>query len=88
MLIQVLPTSAILALMIGLTLFVIAALCIELELPLPVTLTITMPVIVAGVGVAKTLAMKTRLLFPDVVVALCVVLFFVAGGYEIINSSR
>ncbi len=87
MLIQVLPTEAILVIMGGLTLFVIGALRTELELPLPVTLAITVPVVVAGAGVAKGLAMTTRLLFPDVVVGLCVVLFFVAGGYEILNPT-
>lgn len=87
MILQMLPTEAILVIMGALTLFVIGALCTELELPLPVTLAITVPVVVAGAGVAKVLAMNTRLLFPDVVVGLCVVLFFMAGGYEITNSS-
>lgn len=82
-----LPTGAVLAIMAGLTMFVIAALHRELELPLPVTLSITLPVVVGGAGLARAVSMVTPFLFPDMVVALSVVLFLLAGGYEVAVGS-
>lgn len=87
MTLQMLPTKAVLAIMAALTLFVIAALQRELDLPLPVTLSITLPVVVAGAALAKGVSMMTPFLFPDMVVALCVLLFLLAGGYEVTVGS-
>lgn len=71
----------------GLTLFTAVALRVELELPWWVTLVLTTPAVVGGMALAKAVAMLTPVAFPESVLGLSIVLFFLAGGYEMVSDT-
>lgn len=66
---------------------VAVALWRQLELPLWVTLVFVSPLVVGSVATAKAVSLVAPVSFVEAVLALGVALFFLAGGYGIVERS-
>lgn len=68
-----------------LTLFVMVALHAELELPWLIIAPVTLPIVIAGVAIAKGISHMTGIQFLEAILGLGVVLYLLAGGYQIVT---
>lgn len=82
------PFVHLLAGLIGaLTVFVVVALRVELDLPWTIAVPITLPAVIAGIALARAIAIVTNLTFVHAMIGLGIVLYVLAGGYEIVKKT-